>query len=115
MVFGLGWYIVWPFGKYVKGDSEDGDDEENQLEENGNTNVASQSATLSVTQLYAVASTHTECTSLRSKSYVAAPTSINTYRSVSEDWLGRTVFWIVFCVVIAPLIFLTCIKFVGTG
>lgn len=23
LVFGLGWYIAWPFGKYVEGDSED--------------------------------------------------------------------------------------------
>ncbi|KAJ7600436.1 hypothetical protein C8J56DRAFT_8920 [Mycena floridula] len=34
LVFGLGWYLAWPFGKYVEGDVDDEDDEELLDEEN---------------------------------------------------------------------------------
>lgn len=126
LVFGLGWYVAWPFGKYVEGDTEDGDDEESQLEENGDRNEISSSRSPAITpltprqaQIYAQAHIPNEGTSLlptastrQSKSYGAAPsptTSSNAYQRVSEDWLGRTIFWIAFCTVIAPLMLLACI------
>lgn len=31
LVFGLGWYIAWPFGKYVEGDAEDEDEDTESL------------------------------------------------------------------------------------
>ena len=124
LVFGLGWYVAWPFGKYVECDSED--DEESQPEENGNRNYGSSATTPlspSQAQAYVQAQSPNEGTSLLPtahtsqfrllpKSYGAAPSSItstNTYQRVSEDWLGRTVFWVAFCTVIAPLMLLTCI------
>lgn len=130
LVFGLGWYVAWPFGKYVEGDSEDGDDEENQPEGDDDNNGAPLSRTSTITPLtphqaqsYLQADCPSEGTSLLptahtrhfllpSKSYGAAPsptTSTNAYQRVSEDWLGRAAFWIAFCAVIAPLMLLTCI------
>ena len=130
LVFGLGWYVVWPFGKYVEGDSEEGDDEENQLAEHcdGNETVLSRTSTITPltphqTQLHMQAHPPNEGTSLLStahpshfflpsKSYGATPSptrSTNTYQRVSGDWLGRTAFWISFVAVIAPLMLLTCI------
>ncbi|KAF8558364.1 hypothetical protein OG21DRAFT_1238307 [Imleria badia] len=130
LVFGLGWYVAWPFGKYVEGDSEDGGDEENQLEENADSNEASPRRSPAITpltpgqaQAYLQANSPNEGTSLLStpyirqfllpsKSYGATPsptTSTNAYQRVSEDWLGRTIFWISFCTVIAPLMLLTCV------
>lgn len=130
LVFGLGWYFAWPFGKYVEGDSEDGGDEENQLEEDGDNNGASPSRASTITPLTPhqaqsylqahspnegtslLSTTHTRHFLLPSKSYGAAPSptaSTNAYQRVSEDWLGRTAFWIAFCAVIAPLMLLTCI------
>ncbi|KAF9236525.1 hypothetical protein BU15DRAFT_49908 [Melanogaster broomeanus] len=129
LVLGLGWYIAWPFGKYVEGDSEDEGDEATYLEENGNSHAAheaSLSRTSTITPLTAhrvqspLRSPANENTSLlptvqerhvlvSAKSYGAAPrtTSPNTYQS--DDWLGRTAFWVGFSVIIAPLMFFTCI------
>ena len=129
LVFGLGWYVAWPFGKYVEGDSEDGGDEENQLEENNERNGASLCRSPTVTPLTpreaqayvqahppnegtSLSTAHTRQFLLPSRSYGAAPlptTSTNAYQRVSEDWLGRTIFWIAFCAVIAPLMLFTCI------
>lgn len=123
LVFGLGWYVAWPFGKYVEGDSEDGGDEENQLEESGDSNEASLSKTPTITPLTPEQAHPNEGTSLLStaytrhfllpsKSYGATPsptTSTDTYQRVSGDWLGRTAFWFFFGAVIAPLMLLTCI------
>ncbi|KAH0832208.1 hypothetical protein J3R83DRAFT_13128 [Lanmaoa asiatica] len=129
LVFGLGWYVAWPFGKYVEGDSEDGGDEENQLEEHSdNGNGATLASTLTPltprqAQPYMEAHPSNEGTSLLptahtrhfllpSKSYGATPspiTPISAYQRVSEDWLGRTAFWIAFGAVIAPLMLLTCV------
>ncbi|KAF9454819.1 hypothetical protein P691DRAFT_794633 [Macrolepiota fuliginosa MF-IS2] len=33
LVFGLGWYLAWPFGKYVEGDDQEDTDEENENED----------------------------------------------------------------------------------
>jgi Ca2+:H+ antiporter len=130
LVFGLGWYVAWPFGKYVEGDSDDGGDEESQSEENNDSNGASLCRSATVTpltpreaQAYVrahrpnedtslLSTAHTRQFPLPSRSYGAAPlptTSANAYQRVSEDWLGRTIFWIAFCVVIAPLMLFTCI------
>ncbi|KAF8134027.1 hypothetical protein EV363DRAFT_1258711 [Boletus edulis] len=130
LVFGLGWYVAWPFGKYVECDSEDVGDEENQLEEDDDRTGTSLSKSLDVTPLTPCQAQATmqalspnEGTSLLptanarqlllpSKSYGAAPSPTiltDAYQRVSEDWLGRTVFWISFCVVIAPLMLFTCI------
>lgn len=124
LVFGLGWYVVWPFGKYVEADSEDDDDEENQLEEGAEAALPSITPlTPGQAQSYLqthtpnegtslLSTTHTRHFLLPSKSYGATPsptTPASAYQKVSEDWLGRTAFWVSFCLVIAPLMLLTCI------
>ncbi|KAG9315580.1 hypothetical protein JVU11DRAFT_3216 [Chiua virens] len=127
LVFGLGWYVAWPFGKYVEGDSEDVDDEENRAEGTGNGSPLSRTSTITPltprqAQSYIQAHAPNEGTSLLptanirhyllpAKSYGATPSPITStnYQRVSEDWLGRTAFWITFCAVIAPLMLLVCI------
>ncbi|KAF9219238.1 hypothetical protein BS17DRAFT_789717 [Gyrodon lividus] len=135
LVFGLGWYVAWPFGKYVEGDSEDAGDEENYPEENGRSHGAcgaplSRASTITPVTARRARSpprirSPDENTSLLStvqerhllfpsKSYGAAPSpspaaSPNGYQKVSDDWLGRAAFWVGFSVIIAPLMFLTCI------
>jgi len=130
LVFGLGWYVAWPFGKYVEGDSEEDSDEENQLEENVDRGGPSLSRSPVITPLTPcqaqtdveehppsegtslLSTAYTRQFLLPSKSYGAAPSptiSTDAYQKVSEDWLGRTLFWTAFCTVIAPLMLLTCI------
>ncbi|KAH7885106.1 hypothetical protein F5I97DRAFT_1810195 [Phlebopus sp. FC_14] len=137
LVFGLGWYVAWPFGKYVEGDSEDYDDEENGPEDNGDSqdvHGVSLSRTSTITPLTAghaqspmrsvrdFLRAPTENSSLLptadgralllpSKSYGATSpaTTPDTYSQVYGDWLGRAAFWVAFTLVIAPLILLTCI------
>lgn len=118
LMFGLGWYLAWPFGKYVKGDAE-GNDEESTLphEDVGpvcSANIVDVNRSLSRTPTI-TPNTNSEQTSLRplapSKSYGAAPspTDRTPYEKISADWLGRAIFWILFTTLVAPLLLLTCI------
>jgi len=113
LVFGLGWYLAWPFGKYVEGDVE-GDEEESTLQPEDVEPSVSTSAVNGNTLAVSV-DPDNERTLLRPslpcKSYGAArsPTNCTPYEKVSADWMGRALFWILFTVLIAPLLLLTCI------
>ncbi|KAG1879177.1 hypothetical protein F4604DRAFT_1652029 [Suillus subluteus] len=118
LMFGLGWYLAWPFGKYVKGDAE-GNDEEGTIspEDVGpicSAGIVDANQSLSRTPTI-TPNTNSEQTFLRppapSKSYGAAPspTDHTPYEKISADWLGRAIFWILFITLVAPLLLLTCI------
>ncbi|KAG2152988.1 Sodium/calcium exchanger protein-domain-containing protein [Suillus bovinus] len=115
LMFGLGWYLAWPFGKYVKGDAQ-GNDEESTLppEDLGSASTVDANPSLSRTPTI-TPNTTSERTFLRppapSKSYGAAPspTDRTPYEKISADWLGRAIFWILFITLVAPLLLLTCI------
>lgn len=113
LVFGLGWYLAWPFGKYVKGDVEV-DEEESPLQPEDVEPSVSTSA-LNGNPITVASDANNERTLLRPsppcKSYGAAPspTDRTPYEKVSADWIGRAFFWILFTTLIAPLLLLTCI------
>ncbi|KAI6039684.1 hypothetical protein EDC04DRAFT_2895020 [Pisolithus marmoratus] len=132
LLFGLGWYLGWPFGKYVQGDREDASDEENPVveERDGITSPdgsLSKASTITPTaprdpssvRIGDLVPPSTEDTPLLpasallpSKSYGATPSPLPSpdgYQKVSDDWVGRAAFWVAFCLVIAPLMLLTCI------
>jgi len=113
LVFGLGWYLAWPFGKYVKGDVE-GDEEESPLQpEDVEPSVSTSAVNGNPSTI--TSDTNNERAILRPplpcKSYGAAPspTDRTPYEKVSADWMGRAFFWILFTTLIAPLLLLTCI------
>ncbi|KAI6140574.1 hypothetical protein BKA82DRAFT_4149105 [Pisolithus tinctorius] len=133
LLFGLGWYLGWPFGKYVEGDREEGGDEENPVVEEGD-GIASPDGSLSKTSTITphtadrgpsstgIGDVHQPSTEnapllptsvlLPSKSYGATPSPLPSpdgYQKVSDDWVGRAAFWVAFCLVVAPLMLLTCI------
>lgn len=115
LMFGLGWYLAWPFGKYVKGDAQ-GNDEESTLppEDVGSASTVDANPSLSRTPTI-TQNTNSERAFLRppapSKSYgaVPSPTDRTPYEKISADWLGRAIFWILFITLVAPLLLLTCI------
>ncbi|OAX41761.1 hypothetical protein K503DRAFT_712039 [Rhizopogon vinicolor AM-OR11-026] len=113
LMFGLGWYLAWPFGKYVKGDVE-GDEEQSPLQPEEVEPSVSTSAANGNPPIV-TPDTNDERTLLRPplpcKSYGAArsPTDRTPYEKVSADWMGRAFFWILFTALIAPLLLLTCI------
>ncbi|KAI6158846.1 Sodium/calcium exchanger protein-domain-containing protein [Pisolithus thermaeus] len=133
LLFGLGWYLGWPFGKYVEGDRENSTDEENPVAEGGD-GVTSPDRSLSKASTITPLTVHRDPSSvpigslaqpstentpllptsvlLPSKSYGATPSpspSPDGYQKVSDDWVGRATFWVAFCLVIAPLMLFTCI------
>ncbi|KAG1791936.1 hypothetical protein EV424DRAFT_1532459 [Suillus variegatus] len=115
LMFGLGWYLAWPFGKYVKGDAQ-GNDEESTLPpvDVGSASTVDANPSLSRTPTI-TQNTNSERDFLRppapSKSYgaVPSPTDRTPYEKISADWLGRAIFWILFITLVAPLLLLTCI------
>ncbi|KAH7910835.1 hypothetical protein BJ138DRAFT_1064309 [Hygrophoropsis aurantiaca] len=134
LVFGLGWYVAWPFGKYVEGDNETDDDEESRIQEHsepqaGHNPSLSRNSTItpetshrqqSPFRIRARGRTAEETTSLLatvnerahalpSKSYGATPTHSALSKGFSSDFIGRAFFWLFFVVIIAPLMFLTCV------
>ncbi|KAL4064853.1 hypothetical protein V8B97DRAFT_1875626 [Scleroderma yunnanense] len=137
LVFGLGWYLGWPFGKYVEGDRKDYGDEENQAVEDSDSTTAAPDTSLSRTSTITPVTAHRgpeparisdlqpvgentallptvdQCAILvPCKSYGATPSpdpSPDGYQKVSNDWIGRAAFWVAFTFVIAPLMLLTCI------
>lgn len=115
LMFGLGWYLAWPFGKYVKGDAQGNDEESTPPPEDvGSASTVDANPSLSRTPTI-TQNTNSERAFLRppapSKSYgaVPSPTDRTPYEKISADWLGRAIFWILFITLVAPLLLLTCI------
>ncbi|KAH7926444.1 hypothetical protein BV22DRAFT_1032822 [Leucogyrophana mollusca] len=136
LAFGLGWYVAWPFGKYVEGDNEAEGDEESRTQEHGEAHGARgtslsrnstitpetanrnrQSSPLRVRD-YArtadeatalLATVNQQACALPSKSYGAVPTGSRLGKDAHNDWLGRVVFWGAFVIIIAPLMLITCV------
>lgn len=135
LVFGLGWYLGWPFGKYVEGDREDYGDEENQVADDSDGTSAANDTTLSRTSTITphrdpppacidellqpigentslLPTVDQRTVLLPPKSYGATPsptTSPDDYQKLSDDWIGCAAFWVAFTLIIAPLMLLTCI------
>ena len=146
LVFGLGWYIAWPFGKYLEGDigakkSEEDDEDPVSPHAMGNGDNSTEtltpgeatrehsSAHSTITPRTALQhqpsvswdpnTVPTETTSLLSrpaplmpsKSYGAAPSSTLTSagKGGRPYGLGKVLYYILFCLIIAPLMFLVCI------
>lgn len=138
LIFGLGWYIAWPFGKYVEGDEEDdAEDTENLHIRNDSSGSAhtvraeeeeaiatirrvplAEHDTITPQHVQSVSwnSNPSETTPLRpkpTKSYGAASPSSSTIgiikaSSSSSQLLGKICFWLAFVSVIAPLMLLVC-------
>lgn len=138
LVFGLGWYIAWPFGKYVEGDLDQEESEEENDDENGEDRHLSDSdgnATIRATSppppppLRASswdAGRVEEGTSLLHlykhspipapiKSYGAIPSSpsssgsLSAYKMPSSAFLGKACFWLMLITIIAPLMLIVCL------
>ncbi|KAJ3795458.1 hypothetical protein GGU11DRAFT_838376 [Lentinula aff. detonsa] len=149
LVFGLGWYIAWPFGKYVEGVADDVDQdnqEDNRKDDEPDGGAAAevdgwvrqrQSSDSSNTVRGASPEIHhqpstswnpTENTSLLnpvpaptpSKSYGTSPTPSSSTSSIGLSKqstssfehihiLPKTVFWLSFVCIIAPLMLVVCL------
>lgn len=137
LVFGLGWYLVWPFGKYVEGDLDQEDNETEQVEEEDHDRLHPSDSDGNVTVRAASppppaprsnswdARRIEEGTALlhfykRSpipapiKAYgcIPSPTSsgsISAYKPSSNTSLGKACFWIVLVWIIAPLMLFVCL------
>ncbi|EGO23613.1 hypothetical protein SERLADRAFT_438928 [Serpula lacrymans var. lacrymans S7.9] len=139
LVFGLGWYVAWPFGKYVEGDGHlksPSEDEESRLQHDDvdgpslsrnstitpstvlpqhSISVSQNSATTSEsTPLFIPSDIHSS--TLPPRTYGATHSSSQTRSSDStvvehdsSDWLGQTVFWAAFVLIIAPLMLIACV------
>lgn len=146
LVFGLGWYIAWPFGKYVEGDigaNHSDEDEESPTSphdmasgDNSTRTVTpgeaareqpSDQATITArTALHHQASISWDPNSVSaaneatpllsrpaplapSKSYGATPSSTLANAGKGRPFgLGRVLYYVLFGVLIAPLMFLVC-------
>ncbi|KAK7464722.1 hypothetical protein VKT23_005928 [Stygiomarasmius scandens] len=135
LLFGLGWYIAWPFGKYVEGaadESEDGDEEDEDEDDHEAEQSGSDAPTVRIDDIHAtvrgVPAAHptdpswnppNEHTSLLrsdihciapAKSYGAAPSSSPVIsKDTKADFLGKVCFWIGFVCIIAPLMLVVCL------
>ncbi|KAJ4481909.1 hypothetical protein J3R30DRAFT_3699180 [Lentinula aciculospora] len=148
LVFGLGWYIAWPFGKYVEGVADDVDQDVNDEDRNDdqlNTDIAadvdgdvherrssSSSNTVRGARLGHQPSSSwipTEHTALidtahapiPAKSYgtlSSTPSSSSSSIGLAKQSLGssehmhilpKTVFWLSFICIIAPLMLIVCL------
>ncbi|EKM79346.1 hypothetical protein AGABI1DRAFT_74303 [Agaricus bisporus var. burnettii JB137-S8] len=137
LVFGLGWYIFWPFGKYVEGDLDQEEDEGGSEDEESGGDRQPGSSTDGLTpqatsptppipQHILDAGLAVEGTSLLHfykhspipapiKSYGAAPSppsssaSISAYKMPSSAFLGKACFWLAFITTIAPLLLIVCL------
>jgi Ca2+:H+ antiporter len=136
LVFGLGWYIIWPFGKYVEGDQDQEEDEGGCEDEESGRDIQPSTSTdsptpratpsLSTPQYAWAAGSVGEGASLLHlykhspipppiKSYGAVPSStsptgsISAYKMPSSAFLGKVCFWLAFIAIIAPLLFIVCL------
>ncbi|KZT28895.1 hypothetical protein NEOLEDRAFT_1058124 [Neolentinus lepideus HHB14362 ss-1] len=133
LVFGLGWYILWPFGKYVAGDLQGLDlqheDEEAPLtpaaaDMNGSASGLHGTITPRTAHLQHSASLSwnpppTEHTSLLgipespvpAKSYGATPASEHglVNQSTLDHWLGKVIYSLGLVFIIAPIMLVVCV------
>jgi Ca2+:H+ antiporter len=139
LIFGLGWYVAWPFGKYVEGDiigarnrEENYDDttgDEQEGSHNGHTqsdhstirpgNHASHAASLSWNSSV-IPSERTHLLSAQqpallraaSKSYGTStpPKEQSTIvEEETQEWLGKAIYWLFLVCTIAPLLLFVCL------
>jgi Ca2+:H+ antiporter len=136
LVFGLGWYVAWPFGKYVEGDADEdifGEDEERPHEPDGpELPATSGGVPLSTHSTITPHTAHlhsqtvswspSETVSLIRpiqvpfKSYgattsVSSNSSIRTTKDANQaaDLLGMACFWLFLVTIITPLLLIACI------
>ncbi|KAJ7175425.1 hypothetical protein C8R46DRAFT_64427 [Mycena filopes] len=136
LVYGLGWYLIWPFGKYVEGEADEDDFVDEEEDEEPVTREASsadegtirgvplsEAPTIMPQHIQSVSWTPHEQTSLLqripppSRSYGAtalSPSSsdasvVAAKTSEPSDALGRACFWLLFACIIAPLMLLVCV------
>ncbi|EIW81284.1 hypothetical protein CONPUDRAFT_56471 [Coniophora puteana RWD-64-598 SS2] len=130
LAYGLGWYVAWPFGKYVEGSGFGGDLESRGTQADDPAGQPSQAPTTpqagrwqsppSTTRPRGAASERTallepvdeHVATLPWKSYgaTASPGSISPDdKPHRDDWLGRGFFWFLFSICIAPLMLFACI------
>lgn len=138
LAFGLGWYLAWPFGKYVEGDQDqedsviDEDEDEESAEDrqhlsdsDGNATIRAVSPPPPLRSSSWDAARIEEGTSLLHlykhspipapiKSYGAIPSpassgSISAYKMPSSTFLGKACFWIALVCIIAPLMLIVCL------
>ncbi|CAE6414022.1 unnamed protein product [Rhizoctonia solani] len=153
LVFGLGWYIFWPFGKYIEGDLDEEERRRFETElaeaeglnqpqphedhrastvetirpnrDRSTSNAAGHEQTGSwippterTSLLHpAESSTPTPPLLLPAKSYGALPSDLadplHSPAAIKRHWLGQYIYWLVFGVVIFPLLGLVTIVCYG--
>jgi Ca2+:H+ antiporter len=138
LVWGLGWYLGWPFGKYVASDNpnDDEDSPPHDTEALRASSVISDADTIRgpstsngirASNVFRVpqsptAPTHaSEASALLSSKLQVSLASPRSYGatlssttsplkpSTTELWLGRAVFWLLMVFLIAPLMLIVCI------
>ncbi|KAH8114588.1 hypothetical protein DFH11DRAFT_1591982 [Phellopilus nigrolimitatus] len=139
LVYGLGWYLLWPFGKYVEGFSEECSGDPvirgsdlgsnhtiDEVEEEQSTpRVRSPSSTITQRNLptsFGQGASHNEETVTEhspfiqkgpKRSYGTVPTVKHIGRvqkkSSSSDWLGKAIFWLLLTSIVAPLMLIVCL------
>ncbi|KAJ7714197.1 hypothetical protein B0H16DRAFT_1478157 [Mycena metata] len=126
LIYGLGWYLVWPFGKYVEGEADEEFEEEEDEEEDPVREASSaDEGTIRGVPAHSqsVSWTPHEQTSLLqrmppppSRSYGAtalspasSDTTIGAAKSDAPDTLGRYAFFALFVFWVAPLMLLVCV------
>ncbi|KAI0027622.1 hypothetical protein K488DRAFT_60868 [Vararia minispora EC-137] len=139
LVWGLGWYLGWPFGKYVEGSFPD-DDQDDEAEPHrdasgtrressvsdadtvrGPASSASDGARPDARGSWMPTSPQqqpTEATALLNSKLHVSLASPRFYGAIppsvlkpstAELWLGRAVFWLVLVCLIAPLMLIVCV------
>ncbi|KAF9072131.1 hypothetical protein BDP27DRAFT_1361201 [Rhodocollybia butyracea] len=128
LVFGLGWYIAWPFGKYVEGIADDVKEEEEDGDGDGEGDSESNGTIRDDTLRHHASPSWvppTEATSLLAaslptpapaKSYGALSTTSSSSSigyskspSSSSHLLGTIAFWLLFTSIIAPIMLVVCL------
>ncbi|THH03260.1 hypothetical protein EW145_g6398 [Phellinidium pouzarii] len=139
LIYGLGWYLLWPFGKYVEGFSGEDSDEDAELSdvesnhtihpadddigEQTTPRIRSPSSTVNQqspwSPLHQAASRDDDGSTERSplahnspsKSYGTMKQSGNPQlkHSGSNEWLGWATFWLFLVSIVAPLMLCVCL------
>lgn len=134
LVYGLGWYLLWPFGKYVEGFSGHGDEQNSNpapgnsdplrttdLEDGESTpRVRSPPSTfgrspLSHRDLERAVNSESERVPFANKSPGTSYGTTNQTRysqaktDTPPDWLGRAIFWLFLVSLLAPLMLCVCL------
>ncbi|KAF7365432.1 hypothetical protein MVEN_00416100 [Mycena venus] len=122
LVYGLGWYLVWPFGKYVEGESQLDDLIDDEDEETGpRQDSSADEGTIRgvpLSESSTIQPQHVHACPPPSRSYGAttlsagsSDSSIGAAKSASAagDTLGRVCFWLAFACVLMPLMLFVCL------